>query len=609
MKTRHSQALRVLPLSLLVLAMSAIAADPVAGNLRDAAQKAIVANPEVQAKWHNFKSVQEEQDVARGGYLPKLDLSAGAGREKVTTSNATNSSLSRRSTALTLNQMVFDGFATRSEVARLGYAKVASYYDLLDAAEQTTLETMRAYEDVLRYRELVALAQDNYVMHKQLFDQIQDRTKAGVGRRVDFEQASGRLALAESNLLTEASNLHDVSARYQRIVGELPAQKLATPNLLDKGLPPNIAEALKLAYAGHPAYNSAVEGIRQAQAEVEGRRSRFMPRVDVQARQENGKNLGGVLDRKTDQTVQVIMNYNLFNGGSDMAASRQYAERLNVAKDLRDKSCRDIRQTLEIAYNDVARLKEQLTYLEQHQLSIAKAREAYRKQFDIGQRTLLDLLDTENEYFQARRAYANAQYDYALAYGRSLAGMGRLMQTLQVSRENMPSLAELTKDSSPVDPTTACPAEAPSMPVIDKAALLAAAAPLPIEQPAAPVAAADPAGFTDRLRNWAKAWESKNLPDYQSYYAKNFEPTPGQTTGGKDVEAWKKARAKYLSKSGPIKVELSGVAVSNLTDQSATTEFVQAYTSDGYTDTVRKRLDWVKESGVWRIKREIVRGK
>jgi len=70
---------------------------------------------------------------------------------------------------------------------------------------------------VLRYRELSTLAQENFAQHEQVFNQIQQRVQAGVGRRVDLEQAGGRLALAQSNLLTDASNLHDVSARYSAL--------------------------------------------------------------------------------------------------------------------------------------------------------------------------------------------------------------------------------------------------------------------------------------------------------------------------------------------------------------------------------------------------------
>ncbi|MDY0013010.1 MAG: TolC family outer membrane protein [Rhodocyclaceae bacterium] len=446
-----------------------------AATVREAAQKAVLTNPEVQARWHLFLSAAQEQEVARGGYLPRVDLSAGVGREHQHDPGLGDRDYTRRGATLSLSQMVYDGFATASEVSRLGHAKLTRYYELMDASEGAALEAARAYGDVLRYRELVKLAQDNYVQHKQVFDQIAERVKAGVGRRVDLEQASGRLALAESNLLTEASNLHDVSARYQRIVGEVPAAALPPLELGREGIPPAVAEALRQAYTGSPAYAAAAENVRAAQAELEGRRSRFQPRVDLRARQDVGQNIDGVDGHSNTRVVELVLNYNLFNGNADKAALGQYAERLNAARDQRDKSCRDIRQTLSIAHNDVQRLEEQLRYLDQHQLAIAKARDAYRKQFDIGQRTLLDLLDTENEYFQARRAYISAVFDQTIAKVRTLAGMGRLLPTLKVSRGDLPSLASLGQAPEEVDAATACPAEAPGMIQIDKEAILAEA--------------------------------------------------------------------------------------------------------------------------------------
>jgi outer membrane protein, adhesin transport system len=81
--------------------------------------------------------------------------------------------------------------------------------------------------------------------------------------------------------------------------------------------------------------------------------------------------------------AEVVMSWNLFNGFSDRARERQFAEQLNVAKDLRDKTCRDIRQTLLIAYNDVRKLTEQVIYISQNKVAVEKARIAYRQQFDI----------------------------------------------------------------------------------------------------------------------------------------------------------------------------------------------------------------------------------
>ena len=572
-------------------------------TLQDAVKKAIVSNPEVQASWHAFLSSRHEQDVARGGYYPRVDLTSGIGRESLTQPNLPTTNLTRRGAALTLSQMVYDGFSTRDEVARLAYAKLVRYYEVLDASESTALETTRAYLDVLRYRELSLLAQENFAQHDQVFSQIQERVQAGVGRRVDLEQAGGRLALAQSNLLTEASNLHDVSARYQRLVGELPPGEMIAPELLKQGIPPSVEEALKLAYQGSPAFNAAIENVRAAQAEARGRQANFHPQVDLRASKGIAFNDDGSAGRSDVQIVELVLNYNLFKGGSDRALSRQYAERLAQSKDLRDKACRDVRQTLAIAFKDIHNLSRQLGFLDQHQLSTEKARVAYRNQFDIGQRTLLDLLDTENEYFQARRAYVNAVHDHSIAHARTLAGMGRLLTALQVGRDGMPSAQELGQDRLEVDPDSQCPAEAPIVLVGDmkptprkiEVARIQPAEPLPLPEKQAPET------IQQALAGWTAAWSAKDFPLYRGYYAKSFTPEYGRAP-----EQWASERAIQLGKPGNITVGVSDLKVDTANPDKAITEFRQAYTSENYSDVVPKRMEWVREGDRWKIQREQV---
>ena len=460
---------------LTMLAIAACAASATAGSvltIRDAAKKAITTNPEVEARWHAFLAAKEEQGVANGGFLPRVDLSAGIGREHLDTTIVPPTDYTRSNTTLSLTQMLYDGLATRSEVERLGFTRLARYYEVLDSSESTALDTVRAYEDVLRYRELVAQARDNYLQHKLLFDLVKRRVESGVGRRVDLELASGRLALAESNLLTESANLHDVSARYQRIVGELPGDSLAPVNFSAQATPTALGETLKLAYNGNPGLNAAIEGIRGAQADLHGRDAAFRPRVDFRASEDLGRNIDGVAGKRSDQVVELLLNFNLYKGGSDLAAKRQFGERLNQARDLRDKACRDLRETLAVAHNDIARLAEQLDYLNQHQNSISKARVAYRQQYEISQRTLLDLLDIQNEYFQAGRAYSSAEYDLTIARARTLAGMGRLLAALEISRDNLPPAENTAPDRAGDDTASLCPPEGPEMLRFDKQAIL-----------------------------------------------------------------------------------------------------------------------------------------
>ena len=589
-----------LPLALAIALLPFSLQAAPAESLREAVQRAVVSNPEVQARWHAYLAAEEEQDVARGGYYPRVDLTAGIGRERQTDPGVADRNYTRRGATLSLNQMVYDGFATQSEVARLGHAKLTRYFEILDASESVAEETVRAYADVLRYRDLVQLAQENFLRHKEVFDQIEERARAGVGRRVDLEQAGGRLALAESNLLTEASNLHDVSARYHRLVGELPADALQPMGRIAEQLPPSVADALRLAYEGHPAFHAAVENVRAATEEAKGKEAAYQPRVDLRARQSVDYNTDGDTGRHGDSVVELVMNFNLFKGGSDRATVRQFAQRLNQAKDLRDKSCRDIRQTLSIAYNDVQRLAEQLKYLNQHQLSISKAREAYRKQFDIGQRTLLDLLDTENEYFQARRAYVNGDYDHKVAEARTLGGMGKLLPSLQVAREDLPALSDLAKDREAVSASAACPAEAPEPSAVLKLLGQRNAAPAAAAASAEPQPASAATELAELTSKWAAAWAAKDYDAYRAFYGTGFVPADGLSTA-----AWEKQRRQRLAKQGSISVGVAELRVEKLGPDVAATVFRQTYRANDYQDVVTKRLEWARVDGRWRIQREV----
>src|SRR5690554_422905 len=433
-------------------------ASPGSTDIQQAVRQAITTNPEVVAPRHGFNASGHDIGVARGNYLPSIDVSAGIGIEDREEDG--EGSYDTDFAELTLNQMIYDGFATRSEVERLDRARLVRYYELLGASENVALEAVRAYLDVSRYREMVSLAQDNYADHLRVFNQIEERVGSGAGRGVDLEQISGRLALAESNLMTEASNLHDVTVRYQRIVGDLPAEHLAPAPALDDRLPPSVAEAVDLAFQGNPDFHAAIENIESVRAEREGARAGFHPRLDLRGRTGMYDSNDGSHDpygRRDRHRIELVASMNLYRGGSDLASFRAASDRVEQAIDQRDLACTNVRQTTQIAYNDTQRLREQIRYLNEHRQSIDRVRGAYQQQFDIGQRTLLDVLDSENEYFDASRAYANAQYDIALADARTLASMGQLMQTIGVMRDDMPTLSELGSSGVALDPEVICP--------------------------------------------------------------------------------------------------------------------------------------------------------
>ena len=443
-------------------------------TLKEMVEKTVTSNPEVQSRYHKFLESGYEQEVTRAGFLPKADVVANYRKQEELVKPADGTATPRFNSELVLRQMIFDGFATSNEVKRLGHASRVRYYELQSAMQNTTLEFIRAYIDALRYRELTQFAKDNYVVHKQLFDRIKERVSAGVARKVDLEQATGRLALAEANLLTEATNLHDVTARMQRLYGEIPPETLEAPTFFNAGVESSAVEALKVAYNQNPDLLSAIENIQSSQEEIKTKESRYMPKLDLQARKNLGVSSDGRFSSSAADLLELTMNFNLFNGFSDHNSVNQAAQKLNNSKDLRDKACVDTRQLVVIAYNDIEQLKEQEKYRIAHKNAIENAREAYRKQFDIGQRTLLDLLDTENEYFQAKRTLANTQYDIKTAYARTYAGQGQLLNKIGAARGGLPEYAR----EDYMDNENVCQSFAPEQLAIDKAALLADAKPL-----------------------------------------------------------------------------------------------------------------------------------
>lgn len=594
-----------------VLFGGSVWAEP-ANSLKDSVERSILNNPEIRFKHQNLLAITGEQDAAKGGWFPRIDVSMNSGKKNSLKPGETSSdSYANSTTTLQLRQMLFDGFSTNSNVSRLGHSRLASYYALLSASDQIALETVGAYLDVLRYRELVTFARENYATHADVHARLEGRVKAGVSRGVDLEQAAGRMALAESNWVTEASNLHEVSTRYQRLVGETPANALQPPPNLTKLLP-SLENFVGNTVRSNPDFLGAVSTLRAYRADAKLQASPNYPSLEFVASQSLEKNRygvsGGASGEYRDSAVQLVLNYNLYRGGSDSARIRQYAAKLNSAFDLRDKTCRDVRQTALIAINDVNKLEKQIGLLAQHELSTAKAREAYRTQFDIGQRSLLDLLDTENELFQARRATINAQTDYQLAKARVLTVNGSLLLSLQL-RPIQSEVPPLVAGTEVNDDELLCDTALPASLILDKVALLSVSAPLITVAPVrASLVAPPPApnkaicqSITPTVEKWIAAWSKKDIKGYFAVYSDAFVPA-------QDLKRaqWETLRKNRINKQGSISTVLKNITPSHCDSKTSEVSFTQEYGSVDYRDSVEKTLSMEYVSGQWKIIRETV---
>ena len=613
---RSGLARRALVLTVAVLGASVAGAQQAPSSLKEAIERAALQNPEVKLRFHNLEAAIHERKVASGAWLPSLDLEAASGRyETLRPSLSSPFGYDGNRASLQLRQILFNGMATSREVRRLDYAEQAAFYELQSTSNAVGLEVARAYLDVLRYRDLVNLAASNYKTHLEVRDRLEQKVSAGVGRKVDLEQANGRMALAESNWLTESSNLHDVTARYLRLVGDLPAASLATPTV------PKMAIASTTSFLGdavhrNPDFLGSVATIRAYRADAAVRKAAFAPTVELRARQSVETNQSGVIGNYRDSTLELVLNYNLFRGGSDKARLKQYLYKLESAFDLRDKACRDIWQTGQIAVNDHKRLDSQIQLLAQHELSTSKARQAYMQQFDIGQRSLLDLLDTENELYQARRSLANAEYDQQLSEFRLLAINGSLLSALQLQALSASETNPADGGTEADDDLMACSQQMPVEVQLDRSIeprpvpaeplpVLAAPAVVKAEPPPAPPAPTPSpdlcAALPQMVQDWIGAWNTKQTTRYLSYYASNFTPALGLGRS-----AWENLRKKRITKQGDIQAVISDIKPLSCNATSAEVAFKQDYGSLDYKDQVEKTLSLEVVDGQWKILRETV---
>ena len=421
---------------LVAILSSALSASASAITLQEAIDTTINTHPDVLAAGNERNAVSEEINQAKAGYYPTVDLTLGTGFENsdnTTTRGAGrgHDSLNRNEASLQLRQMLFDGMATKNEVKRQKARTNARAYTVFGEAENTALRTTDAYIEALRRQKLVELAQVNYQAHEKTHDQIRLRSEHGVGRRSDMDQSQGRLALARRNLLAEQSNLRDAQIAYQRVVGIEP-ENLEEPITPHDAIPETLDEAINQALENHPTLNSAKADVASAHAQHDTASSPFYPRFDFELGTTADHDIDGVRGHNHDVTAMFRIRYNLLNGGRDSARKQETAYLINQAAEIRNNTHRQVEESVRLSWNAFDTVNSQMDYFRLHVASSEKSRDAYQQQFGLGQRTLLDLLDSENEVFVSSQALVNAEYDQLFAMYRIINSMGALLKTVNV---------------------------------------------------------------------------------------------------------------------------------------------------------------------------------
>lgn len=422
-----------------------------AESLKDVVQEVMKTNPDVLIEKTEQSAREHVVKQSHAGWLPRIDVSAGQGYESSDNSSTNgDDSLWREEASAKLTQNLFTGMQTTNEIKRTQSRVDAQAQQVSATIENVTLSAAERYINLIRQQTLLTLAERNLKSHQTIQDQISLRMKSGVGRKSALDQTNGRTALAESNLIAEENNYSDALANFVFVVGRGPNGELEDVPTFEDILPATKNDATDLALLNNPQLKSANADVQQAIYQCKTAKGEFSPKFTFELERTWNNDIDGVDNINEDFIAAIRMNYNLYNGGRDLNRVRETHELVNQAKSIRDRTHRQVIESVGLSWNSYNASNRQLDFLTAHKDAMTKTQTAYRKQFNIGQRTLLDLLDTENELFESERAYTDSLYDRIFAQYRILAVAGELYSALTKEKEELIA-PELSLDNTDVE--------------------------------------------------------------------------------------------------------------------------------------------------------------
>ncbi|HYL32054.1 MAG TPA: TolC family outer membrane protein [Stellaceae bacterium] len=405
-----------------------------AQSLSDSVRMTVQTNPKILSQEHNRAEVDSELRRARSLYLPQVDMRSSLGpeyTENIFTPQGSNGQHIRQELSAVLTQKLYDGGATTAEVDhQLGRARSAAYR-VAENAQYTGLDAVEAHLDVVRLRSILALADKNVQAHAEIVQRVQTRSAGGAGSVASLNQALARYEAAQAERDQVRGELADAEARYLTIVGQAPGT-LESPVVPVGLLPTDVDASIRVMRNTNPVVKAREADIDSAKAAVELADSRFDPKINLEVGGDHNHNVGGVPGRDNEARALVVLTWNLYSGGADIhnreAAYAQVEQARTDRLEALRKSEQDLRQAW-AAYEAAQHRVPLLTSAAQHD---SEVRTAYGEQYQLSQRSLLDLLDAQNDYFQAQINAENAQSQAVFQAYKILAIQGNLLQALNV---------------------------------------------------------------------------------------------------------------------------------------------------------------------------------
>lgn len=425
-----------------------------ANSLEQTIRVAVTNHPEVKAQIKEHASRRDEEQKAFSRYLPQILITAGIGPEN-SDNNTTRSissggseSLRREEAQVLVTQNLFDGFKMQNERAREQARIDSADFELLEVAEDVAIRAVEAYIQVVEANLIVKNSKNNLLAHQRIYDQIQIRVRSGADNKANISQIRARLALAGSNLETSLNNLYDAESQYYELVGINPPTITNMP-YFGYELPVDKTAAIQNALSNHPSVLAGRQELRAQEFNVDATKGDYYPTFFLESGASWNQNLDGTEGNNHDAYIMLKMEYDLFQGGFTEASERQAMSQFEKARYQLDREMREVRKNAEVAWNAYRSSENRTGFLKDYVASTKETQKAYEQQFRIGQRSLLDVLDSENELLRAENQLVQAQREFTLAQYQVLRTQGNLLSSLDVQKPETEKLPEYTPPDRP----------------------------------------------------------------------------------------------------------------------------------------------------------------
>ncbi len=417
-----------------VAAVSLLSGAGHAMSLREAVNLTVYSNPEIGEAVFDRNAIGFELKQAKGEWLPRLDLEVRGGAEwadRSFTRQRDQFFYGPYEARLTGRQKLFDGFATTYEIERQRARLDATSFRVWERSEFIGLSAVRAYVEVSRLNEVSQAAQRNIAYHSKVASDMRAGMSRGVVSVADVQQANERVYAARLALQEVAEEQELAEATFIEVVGKPIGRLNGVPNVT-RHIPGNLPEVLNVARRSNPLIALRKADVDAANAQVKIAEADYYPRFDLELSSRIGENLNGFPGVNNQATALVVMRWNLFNGNITKNRRAEQVERAGEARMRSMRAYREVERETRASWIRRAELTKQLAIIKRQLSASQQLLVSYEGQFTVGQRTLLDVLDTQNTVFFTEVSEISARYAQSFANYRLLAAMGGLLDAFDV---------------------------------------------------------------------------------------------------------------------------------------------------------------------------------